>query len=89
MHEEKAKASYKLNTRSAALAQSVSGVALEKLYVGDVMVDDDSVEWIVRQCFCERVECSGKTFKRLEGKEDMDVWDRGKPTPTENFSWCR
>jgi hypothetical protein len=79
MHEEKVKASSKLTARSATLGQSFSGVALDDLYVRDVIVDNKGVEWIVRQCFCERAECSGKTFKQLEGKEDMDVWDRGRP----------
>jgi hypothetical protein len=59
--------------------ESMNELALSCLEVGDVMVDDEGVEWLIRQCFCESDDCCGKTFKRLEGKDELDVWDRGRP----------
>jgi hypothetical protein len=64
---------------SAAHNQSVCGIAVDDLYIGDMISDEEGVDWIVRQCFCETAQCCGKTFKRLEGKEELDVWDRGRP----------
>jgi hypothetical protein len=86
MHGEKAKASSSLTCRSTAPGQRVGGVSLDALYIGDVIADDEGVKWTVRQCFCEVVECSGKTFIQLEEKEDMDVWDRGRPELAEDLN---
>jgi hypothetical protein len=79
MHEEKAGVSSETTYINALPNQNVNGIDLADLDVGDIMVDGQGLEWIVRQCFCGLVECSGKTFKQLEGKKDMDVWDRGRP----------
>jgi hypothetical protein len=58
-------------------------MALSRLEVGDVTVGDEGVEWVVRECFCTSVECCGKTLKRLEGKDELSIWDRGRPMPFE------
>jgi hypothetical protein len=57
----------------------INETVLVILDVGDVTVDEEGVEWVVRQCFCESVECIGKSFKRLDGKYELDAWDKGRP----------
>ncbi|KAI8937830.1 hypothetical protein NX059_005523 [Plenodomus lindquistii] len=49
------------------------------LHVGDLVIDKQGVEWICRRCFCEISTCDGKALKRVEGKTELDPWDRGRP----------
>jgi hypothetical protein len=78
MHEPTPSGSPK-STCSHLSLRSINELALSCLEIGDRTVDDESVEWSVRQCFCKSTECCGKTFKRVEGKDELDVWDRGRP----------
>jgi hypothetical protein len=68
-----------LHDKTVWHSEDVDQKSWNSLYTGDVITDEDGVEWIVRQCFCEVVNCSGKALKRLNGKEELDVWDRGRP----------
>jgi hypothetical protein len=66
---------------SISPSKSIRGRSLHDSHVGDVIVDEEGMHWIVRQCFCELAECSSKAFKKLEGKAELDAWDRGRPLP--------
>lgn len=68
-----------MHEKVVSLSEEVDHGKLKILSIGDMITDDEGVEWIVRQCFCEVTDCSGKTLKRLDGKEELDVWDRGRP----------
>jgi len=82
MHEHTPQASPRSTCSNLSL-RSINELALSCLETGDVTIDDEGVEWVVRECFCTRVECCGKTFKQLEGKDELTVWDRGRPMPFE------
>lgn len=60
-------------------SEAVDHERLNSLCIGDMITDEDGVEWVVRQCFCKVADCSGKALKRLDGKEELDVWDSGRP----------
>lgn len=80
MHEHTPQASPR-STFSNLSLKSINELALSCLEIGDVTVNDEGVEWVVRECIRTRVECCGKTFKQLEGKDELNVWDRGRPMP--------
>jgi hypothetical protein len=67
-----------LHERSVSNSKVFDHVILDSLYIGDVTIDEEGVEWVVRQCFCEVADCSGKTLKRLNSKTELDAWDRGR-----------
>jgi hypothetical protein len=63
---------------TASRSESNEG-ANEVLRVGDVVVDEDNFEWVVRPCYCASAGCNGQALKRIDGKDELDVWDRGRP----------
>lgn len=64
---------------AVSLTRSINSIALDNLDIGDVTVDDDGWEWVVRRCFCDRPECPGESFKQIDAKDELDVYDRGRP----------
>jgi hypothetical protein len=80
MHEGNDKAS-----TGTVYGHNVCKIAVDGLCIGDVLSDEEGMDWVVRQCFCQVSQCSGKTFKQLEGKEEMDAWDRGRHQLEENL----
>jgi hypothetical protein len=82
MHEN-ANVSLKSDSSRVSSSRSIHSIALEYLDIGDVTLDDEGAEWIVRRCWCNSAECPGKAFKRVEGKDELDVWDRGRLVPDE------
>lgn len=48
-------------------------------HIGDVVVDEEGMEWIVRICFCGSAGCNSQALKRIDGKDELDDSDRGKP----------
>ena len=66
---------------TASSSRSINSIALDILDVGDVTVDEEGAEWVVRRCWCNSAECPGKAFKRVEGKDELDAWDKGRPLP--------
>lgn len=83
MHDADKNLSPKPKPLCASLARSIDSAALESLEVGEVTVDEEGNDWVVRQCFCENSACPGKAFWRVDGKDELDVWDRGRPKPDE------
>lgn len=66
-----------LRTEESPAASGES--ADEMIRTGEVVVDDEGIEWIVRSCYCGNRRCNGKTLKQRNGKDELDVWDRGRP----------
>jgi hypothetical protein len=81
MHQEKVAQSPRSVISRVSLCKSINTIALECLKVGDVTVDEDGTEWLVRPCYCGSAECCGKSFRQIEGKEGLDSWDKGRPLP--------
>ncbi|OAG26511.1 hypothetical protein CC77DRAFT_54224 [Alternaria alternata] len=48
---------------------TLSSIELDSVDIGDVVVQANSVEWLVRICFCDSASCCGKTVARLESGE--------------------
>ena len=48
------------------------------LMPGDAPVDTKGTVWILKTCYCGQDACVGRALRRLYGKNEMDVWDRGK-----------
>jgi hypothetical protein len=80
MHEENDK-----NSTGTVYGHSVWGIAADDLCIGDVLSDEEGMDWVVRHCFCQVSQCSGRTFKQIEGKEELDAWDRGRYQLDENL----
>jgi len=83
MYEAKEDESLKSNPSCASLSRSIHSVALDVLDIGEITVDDEGTKWKVRQCFCDNAVCPGKAFWRVDGKDELDIWDRGRPMPDE------
>jgi hypothetical protein len=81
LHRDEIEQSSRPTSSSISLGKSISGKTLQDSHIGDMIVDEEGMHWIVRQCFCELAECSSKAFKQLEGKVELDAWDRGRPLP--------
>jgi hypothetical protein len=79
MHDVGKDESLKPTGSHVSLSRSINSVALDALKIGEVTVDDEGTEWVVRECFCDNVGCPGKAFWRVDGKDELDFWDRGKP----------
>lgn len=62
-----------------SLSRNINSVTLHALNIGEVTVDDEGTEWVMRECFCDNVGCAGKAFWRVDGKDELDFWDRGRP----------
>lgn len=63
-----------------ATATSVGVESAHRMFhIGDVVVDEEGMEWIVRICFCGSAGCNSQALKRIDGKDELDDSDRGKP----------
>lgn len=56
----------------------VAEIDLNGINPGEVNVDISGVEWVCRRCFCGLGDCAGKALRRVDGKEELDAWDRGR-----------
>jgi hypothetical protein len=83
MHEATKNESLKPTSSNVSLSRSIDSMALDVLNTGEVTVDDEGTKWVVRECFCDNVECPGKAFWRVDGKDELDFWDRGRPIADE------
>lgn len=45
---------------------TLSSFELDSVDTGDVVVQANGVEWLIRICFCDSASCCGKTVARLE-----------------------
>lgn len=45
---------------------TLSSFELDSVDIGDVVVQANGVEWLIRICFCDSASCCGKTVARLE-----------------------
>lgn len=86
MHGEEHK-THRHHVYSTALYnRSMNSIALDSMQIGDVVYDNEGAEWLVRQCFCETAECTGKAFKPVGGKDGLDPYDRGRPQPDDQVT---
>jgi hypothetical protein len=58
----------------------IEGIGMiSELKVGDVVIDNKFRLWKLQRCFCENRFCNGRALRLMEGKLDLDAYDKGRP----------
>ncbi|KAF2796094.1 hypothetical protein K505DRAFT_323609 [Melanomma pulvis-pyrius CBS 109.77] len=61
-----------------ARGEDLDDLDLDALDFGDVVRDREGGEWMWMRCFCGHVLCRGKAVRKVSGRRELSVWDRGR-----------